>query len=219
MIPLRDNVPGERFPLVMWIIIALNFMVFFYELSLSPPALEAFFYTYGLIPMQFNYADAFTGMFIHGGWMHIIGNMWALFLFGNNVEDRMGSVRFLLFYLLCGFVAAATHYFIYPASTVPTVGASGALAGIMGAYFLLFPRARVLTLLPIFFFFYIVEIPAVIYLGFWALSQLASGTVALFAPEGASQIAFWAHVGGFVAGMLVYRFFLNPHLKAKYDRR
>ncbi|MGI6487952.1 MAG: rhomboid family intramembrane serine protease [Syntrophomonadaceae bacterium] len=210
MIPLRDNVPGERFPLIMWTIIILNALVFFHELGLPHDQLENLFYTYGLIPARLNLTTIFSSMFLHGGWMHIIGNMWALFLFGNNVEDRMGPLRFLLFYLLCGIVAALTHYFVYPGSTIPTVGASGALAGVMGAYLLLFPRARVLTLIPVFVFFYFVELPAVIYLGFWALSQLASGTMALFAAEGASQIAFWAHIGGFAAGMLLHRFFLRP---------
>ncbi|NLU49111.1 MAG: rhomboid family intramembrane serine protease [Syntrophomonadaceae bacterium] len=217
MIPLRDNVPGERFPLVMWIIIIVNFLVFFYEQSLPPGALQALFLTYGLVPAQPDYASFFTSMFLHGSWMHIIGNMWALFLFGNNVEDRMGPLRFLLFYLLCGLIAGATHYFIYPGSNIPTVGASGALAGVMGAYFILFPRAKVLTLLPIFFFFYLVDIPAVIYLGFWALTQLASGTLALFTPDGAGQIAFWAHVGGFAAGILFYRFFLSSDLRSNSE--
>ena len=123
MIPLRDNVPGEHFPLITWTIIILNALVFYNELSLPPDQLENLFYTYGFIPAQLNLTTIFSSMFLHGGWMHIIGNMWALFLFGNNVEDRMGPLRFLLFYLLCGIVAALTHYFVYPGSTIPTVGA------------------------------------------------------------------------------------------------
>ncbi|ADI01089.1 rhomboid family intramembrane serine protease [Syntrophothermus lipocalidus] len=210
MIPLRDNVPGEKFPFSMWLIIALNFLVFFYELSLPSEELQKLFYTYGLVPANHSLSSFITCTFLHGSWMHIIGNMWALFLFGNNVEDKMGPVRFILFYLACGVIAGATHCYIYPQSTVPTVGASGALAGVMGAYFLMFPKARVLTLIPVFFFFYLVEIPAVVYLGFWAFTQLASGTIALFAPEGAAQIAFWAHVGGFGAGMILHRLFLEP---------
>lgn len=210
MIPLRDNVPGEKFPFSMWLIIALNFLVFFYELSLPSEELQKLFYTYGLVPANHSLSSFITCTFLHGSWMHIIGNMWALFLFGNNVEDKMGPVRFILFYLACGVIAGATHCYIYPHSTVPTVGASGALAGVMGAYFLMFPKARVLTLIPVFFFFYLVEIPAVVYLGFWAFTQLASGTIALFAPEGAAQIAFWAHVGGFGAGMILHRLFLEP---------
>ena len=147
------------------------------------------------------YYPFFTSMFLHGSWMHVIGNMWILWLFGDNVEDHMGRGRFLLFYLLCGLAAGVTHYMVNPTSTVPVVGASGAVAGIMGAYFLMFRHARVLTLVPPFFLF---NFPAWIYLGFWILTQFWCGLA-----QSCGQIAFWAHIGGFAAGMLLHRFFLR----------
>jgi membrane associated rhomboid family serine protease len=150
-----------------------------------------------------NYFTLLSSMFLHGGWMHIIGNMWSLWIFGDNVEDRMGRGGFLLFYLLSGLAAGAVHVVTNPASRVPTVGASGAIAGVMGAYLLLFPHASVVTMVPIFFFLQVVEIPAVFFLGFWFLSQLFSGTLSLAAagPQ-AAGVAWWAHIGGFVVGFL-----------------
>ncbi|MEJ2219161.1 MAG: rhomboid family intramembrane serine protease, partial [Gemmatimonadota bacterium] len=149
-----------------------------------------------------------THMFLHAGWLHIIFNMWFLWIFGDNVEDRMGRARFLAFYLLCGLVAATTQMLVTPGSTIPSVGASGAIAGVMGAYLFLFPKARVIVLLPIFFFPFFFELPAIVYLIFWFGLQLFSGTLALARPEHVGGIAFWAHVGGFTAGVVLYRLFL-----------
>ncbi|MCR4399668.1 MAG: rhomboid family intramembrane serine protease [Syntrophomonadaceae bacterium] len=208
--PLHDNIPGERFPLVMWLLIVVNVAVFMFEQTLSHSQLEQFFYAWGLVPAQASLTTVFTSMFLHGGWAHLIGNMWALFLFGNNVEDRMGPLRFLAFYLACGAVAAMAHIFTNPFSSLPTVGASGALAGVMGAYVVLFPGARVLTAVWLGLVF-LVEVPAVVYLGAWALIQLLLGYLSLFTPE-AGGIAFWAHVGGFAAGMVLYRLFLDSRL-------
>jgi membrane associated rhomboid family serine protease len=149
-------------------------------------------------------------MFLHGGWSHIIFNMWALWIFGDNVEDRMGPLRFTLFYLTCGLIAGVVHVLTNPESTVPTVGASGAIAGVLGAYFLLFPQARLVVLVPILFIPLFFELPAVLYLLFWALMQLFSGTLALAGPTDVGGVAWWAHVGGFSAGLLLHRFFVRP---------
>lgn len=212
MIPLRDSTPGKHFPLVTVLLIILNLYIFYFETTLSSQGMEQLISSLGLVPARYNqllplsaYLPFLTSMFLHGSWMHVIGNMWVLWLFGDNVEDNMGKVNFLLFYLLCGLIAAITHYYVNPSSTVPVVGASGAVAGIMGAYFLMFKHARVLTFVPPFFLF---NLPAWIYLGFWALTQLYSGTVQLSSSAG-QQIAFWAHVGGFTAGMLLYRLFIE----------
>ncbi|HPF21443.1 MAG TPA: rhomboid family intramembrane serine protease [Syntrophomonas sp.] len=211
MIPLRDSTPSDRFPLVTVVLILINLLIFMFETTLGSAALEALVYTYGLVPSQMiHYNGPLTGYlpfisstFLHGSWMHVIGNMWVLWLFGDNVEDKMGHGRFLFFYLLCGLVAGITHVAFEPGSQVPVVGASGAAAGIMGAYFLMFRHARVFTYIPPIFLF---NIPAGIYLGFWALTQLFYGTFQTLAQ---GQIAFWAHVGGFAAGMIIYRFFLQ----------
>lgn len=211
MIPLRDSTPSNSFPLVTVGLIIINLMIFLFETSLGTDALEALIYTYGLVPAQFvNYSGPWAGYlpflsstFLHGSWMHVIGNMWVLWLFGDNVEDKMGRGRFLFFYLLCGLIAGLAHVAYDPASPVPVVGASGAVAGIMGAYFLMFRHAKVFTYIPPIFLF---NIPAWVYLGFWALSQLYYGT---FQTLNQGQIAFWAHIGGFAAGMILYRFFLQ----------
>jgi membrane associated rhomboid family serine protease len=149
-------------------------------------------------------------MFLHGGWSHVIGNMWSLWIFGDNVEDVMGPWRFLVFYLLTGLAAGLTHFFTNADSQVATVGASGAIAGVLGAYFLLFPRARIIAVLPILFFPFFFELPAVTYLLFWFSSNLLSGTLAGLGPEQMQGVAWWAHVGGFAAGALLHRLFLEP---------
>ena len=147
-----------------------------------------------------------TMMFVHGGWLHIIGNMWSLYLFGDNVEDQMGSVRFLAFYLLCGLAAGTTQYVSNPTSQVPSIGASGAIAGVMGAYLVLFPTARIITLIPILFFPFIVEIPAVFYLGVWALTQLFN-VFTIHPDMSGGGVAWWAHVGGFAMGIILLPLF------------
>ncbi|MEN6349101.1 MAG: rhomboid family intramembrane serine protease [Syntrophomonas sp.] len=221
MIPLRDSTPSNRFPLITVIIIALNLFIFYQESSLGTEELNRLISIFGLVPANYSnfnvpilaYIPFLSSMFLHGSWTHVIGNMWILWLFGDNLEDRMGRGRFLLFYLLCGVIAAFTHYFVNPASAEPVVGASGAVAGIMGAYFLMFKKAKVLTFIPPFFLF---NLPAWIYLGFWALSQLWCGAAQVFAANACGQIAFWAHIGGFLAGMILYRFFLQSESRNDY---
>ena len=208
MIPLRDSTPSRTFPVVTVLLIIANLFIFYQEISLGP-SLEGFINVFGLVPAHLSIFNLFSSMFLHAGWMHVIGNMWVLWLFGDNVEDQMGHLKYLLFYLLVGVIAGAAHYLANPTSTVPVIGASGAVAGIMGAYFVMFRQARVFTYIPPIF---LVTIPAWVYLGFWALSQLYYGAIRLVGAQ-AGQIAFWAHIGGFAAGMILYRFFLQP----KYD--
>jgi membrane associated rhomboid family serine protease len=212
MIPLYDTLHSRRFPLVNLLLIGLNALVFIYELTLSPAGLDQLTRTWGLVPAQLTvhpfavWVTIFASMFLHGGWLHIISNMWVLFIFGDNVEDRMGHARYLVFYLLGGIAAALMETFIQPHSNVPMIGASGAIAGVLGAYLVLYPLARVASLVPILFIFTIIEIPAVIFLLFWLVLQLFSGWLALGGSNG-SGIAWWAHVGGFVFGMLTVGLF------------
>src|SRR6266849_4786361 len=215
MIPIRDTLPRRNPPIATLILILINCIVFLFELTMSEPTLEQFFYLFGVVPARFTHPDwaywmgfpansywpFLTSMFLHGGWLHIIGNMWTLWIFGDNVEDRMGPFRFVIFYLLCGLAAGLVHCFTNPDSTLPTVGASGAIAGVMGAYFFLFPTARVVVLVPVFLIPFFFELPAVIYLGFWALSQVFSGTLSLASERAVGGVAWWAHVGGFIAGL------------------
>jgi membrane associated rhomboid family serine protease len=211
MIPLRDDNPSQTTPVVSRALIAINVAAFLWELSLGP-SLGGYMYGWGLVPQRFLYAflgaeprlptlvTAFTSMFLHGGWVHLLGNLWYLWIFGDNVEDRLGHWQFLLFYLAGGLVAATAHILFNVSSPVPTVGASGAIAAVLGAYAVLFPRARVLTLVPIFFFFQIVSLPALLVLGLWFVIQLFTGTLSI---GGGGGVAWWAHIGGFVFGMLV----------------
>jgi len=214
MFPLRDTVRSRTFPVVNVTIIVINILVFLYEFALGPH-IEVFIREYGLTPVRFfwgfqhNIPDAilplFTSMFLHGGWIHVLGNMWFLYIFGDNVEDRVGHGGYIVFYLLCGIGAALSQTFLFRQSQIPMVGASGAIAGVLGAYFLLFPHARVLTLIPIFIFLQIMEIPAVVFLLFWFLFQFLQGTFAASTEGGG--VAWWAHIGGFIAGMaLVFVF-------------
>lgn len=208
MIPIRDDQPTRTIPVVVIGLILANVLVFLHELRLPGDAsANAFFAAFALTPADLAhpsspqvYATVFTSMFLHGGWLHLIGNMWFLWVFGNNVEDSVGHVRFLFFYLLCGTAAAAAQVAVSPESTTPMIGASGAISGVLGAYLLLFPRARVLTLVPIWIFLEFIRVPAVLFLVFWFALQFLSG----LATRGADfngGVAFWAHVGGFVAGM------------------
>jgi membrane associated rhomboid family serine protease len=216
MFPLRDSIRSRHFPVMNWLLVGANALVFLFELSLSPGGREAFIQQFALVPAHLLGGDPrawltlLTSMFMHGGWFHFISNMWILFIFGDNVEDRMGSFPYLVFYLLSGAVAGLLQVFVYPDSLLPTLGASGAIAGVLGAYIFLFPKARVVTFIPIFLFPWIVEIQAFIFLGFWFISQLYSGFAALSLPSGADMggVAWWAHVGGFVFGLLLGRFFL-----------
>jgi len=218
MIPLRDTIRSRSFPIVTWLLILANAVVFFFELSLGPRLLERFIYAFGMVPARLSLAHPWslltllTATFLHGGWMHFLGNMWTLYIFGDNVEDRMGSGRFLLFYLLGGVAANLMQAWAYPNSHVPAIGASGSIAAVLGAYFLFFPHARVITLVPFFFLPWFVEIPAVFYLGVWFLTQFYSGLFALALPAQASMggIAWWAHVGGFLFGLFLGRAFQRP---------
>jgi len=188
-------------------LILANAVAFYYELRIGPSALNGFITNWGLVPArlwaepQTAWVTIFSAMFLHGGWFHILSNMWILFIFGDNVEDRMGAGRYLVFYLLSGIAAALLQAFLLPGSSVPMVGASGAIAGVLGAYMLLFPRARILGLVPILFIFTLMEIPAVVFLLFWFASQLFSGFLSLGGASG-SGVAWWAHIGGFVFGLL-----------------
>jgi rhomboid family protein len=209
MIPLRDAVPAQSFPATTMLLIALNVLAFLYELSLGR-ALDAFIMQYGAVPLRFTrevstverFLPLFISMFLHGGLLHLGGNMLYLWIFGDNVEDRLGHVRFLLFYFACGLAAALTQIYVHPTSRVPMVGASGAVAGVLGAYLILFPHARVLALIPILFFFQIVELPASLFLVFWFLMQFLSGAVSITGdPDLTGGVAWWAHIGGFVGGV------------------
>lgn len=203
MIPLRDVIPSRTTPFITVTLIALNALAFAYQLSLGD-AVDGFIRSFALVPAEFSWLTVVTSMFLHGGLLHFGGNMLYLWIFGDNVEDRMGHGRFLLFYLLCGTAAAVAQTVSSPDSLLPMLGASGAIAGVMGAYFVLFPHARIVALFPIFIFFKVIEVPAILFLGFWFLMQLMSGVgsvAATTAGEPAGGIAIWAHVAGFVAGL------------------
>ena len=212
MIPLRDNIPTRTFPGVTVALIAANILVFIYQISLGGEHAAVFVATFGAVPAQFTGAAPHaapalppgltiaTSMFLHGGLLHLLGNMVFLWIFGNNVEDATGHLRFLVFYLACGAVAAFAHIVTHPASNVPMVGASGAISGVLGAYFLLFPFARIVTLVILGFFAQTIQIPAFFFLGFWFLMQFLSAAVSGGAGGG---VAFFAHIGGFVAGLVL----------------
>jgi membrane associated rhomboid family serine protease len=203
VIPLRDVIPSRTTPYITVTIILINALAWLYEISMPERQLTRFLYVYGVVPAIFSPATLITSMFLHGSWMHVIGNMWYLWIFGDNVEDRVGHGRFIIFYLLCGIAAALGQVGMDPNSTLPTIGASGAIAGVMGAYFVLYPHSRVLTLIP-WIFIQIVELPAIFLLGIWFLMQLLSaGTIAVTAStHGGGGVAFAAHVVGFVAGVI-----------------
>ncbi len=202
MIPLRDVIPSRTTPYITITIIVLNALAWMFELAMPCDLLPFFLQTNGVVPADFHLMTLITSMFLHGSWSHVIGNMWYLWIFGDNVEDRVGHGRFIVFYLLCGAGAALGQIVVDPTSTLPTIGASGAIAGVMGAYFVLYPHSRVLTLLP-WIFIQIVELPAIFLLGFWFLMQLFSaGAIAVTASTHGGGVAFMAHVVGFVAGVL-----------------
>jgi len=215
MFPFRDNVPSRSVPLMTYALIWINVIVFVYEVSLGAD-LNEFIRAFGLVPGAVTRAvplgpfgvvlPFFTSMFLHGGWLHLLGNMWFLYLFGDNVEDRMGSLRFLWFYIVAGLAAGLTHVVFSPASPVPTIGASGAVAGVLGAYLVLYPRAKVATLLWLGFFVDVVALPAVTFLGYWFLLQLVAGLFFGVAGQTGGGVAWWAHVGGFVLGFVFARF-------------
>jgi membrane associated rhomboid family serine protease len=204
VIPLRDSHPSHSTPVVTGLLIALNVAIFLFEASLDAYSRNQFVMEYGMVPERFRLSTLFTSMFLHGGWMHLIGNMWFLWIFGDNIEDILGRGRFLLFYLLCGAAAGLTHLAFNLDSRVPTVGASGAIAGVMGAYLRKFPHSRIVTLIPILIFFTTMEVPAYFMLGYWFLIQIVSGVSdSARAGVGEGGVAWWAHAGGFVAGLLL----------------
>ncbi|MCE5216611.1 rhomboid family intramembrane serine protease [bacterium] len=215
MFPFRDNIPSRSYPLVTMALVWINILVFVWEASLGK-GMDGFLQTYAMIPAQVTgqvpagplgpIVPIFLSMFLHGSWMHVLGNVWFLYLFGDNVEDRMGRLRFLWFYLFAGVVAAITQILFSPASTVPTVGASGAIAGVLGAYLVLYPRARVATLIWLGFFIDVIDLPAVAFLGYWFLLQLIPGLFSIPMGEVGGGVAWWAHVGGFAAGFVFARF-------------
>ena len=209
MIPLKDDNPSRGVPVVTIGLLALNVAAFLYELTLPPSEQQALIFRLGLVPSEVTShlgsafpvpLSLFTSMFLHGGFMHLAGNMLYLWIFGNNVEDEAGHFGFLVFYLLCGVAAAATQIAASPGSEVPMVGASGAIAGVLGAYMLMFPHARVLTLVPLFIFIRLMYLPAVVVLGLWFLYQILLSAAS---ERGGGGVAFFAHIGGFICGMLL----------------
>ena len=218
MFPLRDSVFCKSFPMIVLALIGTNAGIFLYEQSLEPIQMRQLLSEYALIPARYfdhlwaygmgletdNYISILTSMFLHGGWFHVILNMWTLWIFGCAMEDRLGRVRFVLFYLLCGFAAAFVHTMLYPKSTVPVVGASGAVAGVIAAYAVSYPAARITVLIPLFCVIPLfVEVPAILFALFWFLMQILQGTLELYAPGLGGGVAWWAHLGGFCSGVLL----------------
>jgi len=219
MIPIGDLNPRQRFPLATVLIIAVNVVVFLYELLLPDDALNRLVLAAGVVPYEVTYSfglpvigDLLTSMFLHGGWMHIIGNMLYLWIFGDNIEDRMGTPVYVLFYLLAGVAASLAQVLVAPASRVPTIGASGAIAGVLGTYLVLFPKARVRTLIFIARFGRMVELPAVVVLGFWFVLQIFNGLASVTAMA-SGGVAYFAHIGGFVVGLLAGLLFKRSRSK------
>src|SRR5208282_4185046 len=229
MLPIRDDQPRYSTPFVTWFLIGLNLAIFFFEWSLDPRSLNLIIHQFGVVPYHTAaflggshwyslgaiVLPFFTSLFLHGSWMHVIGNMWFLYIFGDNVEDYLGHFKYLVFYLIAGLIAMATQVAIYPQSNVPTVGASGAIAGVLGAYFILYPRARVLT----WFFVFVLYLPAWIVLGEWFVLQFLAGASTLSAANASRDVggvAVWAHVGGFVAGVLMIKLFPERRRRSPY---
>jgi membrane associated rhomboid family serine protease len=218
MIPIRDTVRSKNVPIINNLLIGINVVMFAVQLMQgSELGFQRFVYLYGLVPARYtmpNWSDGATWihqgtalvsfMFLHGGFLHLLGNMWSLYIFGDNVEDRLGPLRYAIFYTLCGLISGLSHLVLNAHSTVPTIGASGAVAGVMGAYFLLHPKSKILTLIPIVIIPWFVEIPAFIFLGIWFLIQLINASGSFGAASG---IAWWAHIGGFICGMLLLKLF------------
>jgi len=211
MIPLRDVIPSRTKPGITISLIVANILIFLFQSTLGDKAHETFIYSFGLVPAYFSFATVFTAMFVHGGLAHLVGNMLFLWIFGDNIEDRLGHGRYLTFYLVCGFIAALSQLFLDPDSTVPMVGASGAIAGVMGAYLVLYPRSRVLMLFP--FPVFLFELPAIVFLGMWFFIQFLNGIgqLPVFQQDQISGgVAFWAHVMGFVTGLILVGIMKRP---------
>ncbi len=206
MFPLRDSQKSDSKPIVTIVLIVINILVFLFEFSLDEQSRDAFIAIYGLTPDNFHITNVFTSMFLHGGWLHVLGNMWFLWIFGDNIEDILGHGKYLLFYLLCGVAAAITQVYMNADSRVPMVGASGAIAGVMGAYLIKFPRARIESILILVFFITRFDVPAWLMLIYWFLTQLFSGVGSIgYTQASQGGTAFFAHVGGFVAGIILIK--------------
>jgi len=235
VIPLRDDITARRFPFVNLALIGLNVAAFVFELGLSPYRLGRFMDRAAVMPVLYTGADhalspleavltsfdpglgrrVLVSMFLHGGWVHLLGNMLYLWIFGDNVEDRLGHLKYLAFYLLCGWTASYAHIWSQPVSSVPSIGASGAIAGVLGAYITLYPRARVVTLVPLGFVAPLVQLPAAVFLGLWFVQQFLLGAFGLVAPQNeAGGVAWWAHIGGFAAGFVLVWIFRKPRRRA-----
>ena len=230
MLPIRDDVPSRTFPVVTVILIVVNGIVFLLQIAQGRGGLQQIAYHYGFVP---GYLTAYasgegvpvgqvflplvSSMFLHGGWLHLIGNMWYLWIFGDNVEDRLGHVRFFIFYILCGLVGNLAHYVFNTGSMLPAIGASGAVSGVLGVYLISYPRARILVLLPLFLFWQFIELPALVVLGFWFILQFLNGAASTLARGTGGGVAWWAHIGGFLGGILIFRLF-RPGPRVKYIR-
>jgi membrane associated rhomboid family serine protease len=226
MFPIRDTVPNRSFPSTTWLIIILCGIVFLFETTLRQKALEKFIAFFGIVPVEYtkhhrhglpliDYISFLTTMFLHGGWLHFLGNMWFLKIFGSKVEDRMGHKGFLIFYLIVGILASVFYIYFSPRSSMPVIGASGAIAGVMGAYYVMFPRARILTFIPIFIIPLFIEVSAFFFLGWWFLLQLFSGSLSLVLPNAGEGVAWWGHIGGFLAGIVLVPFFNRSRINKK----
>ncbi len=222
MIPFKDYNPASRYPIMTVLIILANLAVYLYGFTLPGAYYQQFVQSYAIIPANLgrepavvSVASMFSSMFLHGGLLHLGGNMLFLWVFGDNIEDRMGSVRFLVFYLACGLVAGLAHILFNSDSPIPTIGASGAVAGVLGAYLLSYPYARILVLIPLIIFWPVIELPALIVLGYWFILQIFSGTLVGSEMGG---VAYWAHVGGFVAGLLMISYFARRPVRGYYWR-
>jgi membrane associated rhomboid family serine protease len=216
MLPIQIAVPTRYPAVVTYALIAANCAAFLFQISLSPTELEAFLYEFALVPAHYfaappgltshgvsDYLPFLSNMFLHGGWLHLILNMWTLYLFGPAIEDRLGSTRYLVFYLVCGLFASIAHAFFNPTSTIPALGASGAISGVLGSFIMMFPLARLVIVIPILFFPFFFEVPAFLFAAFWFLTQVTAGVAELFMPPQTGGIAWWAHTGGFVAGIVL----------------
>ncbi len=232
MLPIKDDQPRYSTPYVTWFLIALNILIYLFQATLDPRSFELFVRQFGVVPSHLAASLAgspsyplplvivtfFTSMFLHASWVHVLGNMWFLYIFGDNIEDYLGHFIYLIFYLIAGLLAMATQVVIYPSSNLPTVGASGAIAGVLGAYFILYPRARVLT----WFFIFIFYIPAWVMLGYWFVFQFFTGAAALsmaHAGRDVGGVAVWAHVGGFIAGLVMIKLFPERARRYPYAYR
>jgi membrane associated rhomboid family serine protease len=228
MIPLRDNVPSIRRPYITVTLIVFNVLIYLFQFVVPDEINKMIIYSYGFIPGRFlqaifsrqvtavDFYPFITSSFLHGNWVHLVGNMWILWLFGDNVEDRLGHFKFIIFYFLSGCIAMFCHFMFNPGSPVPAIGASGAIAGVMGAYFILFPHSRILTIIPFFIIPLFIRIPAAIYLIIWFLMQIYSGTLNSFLGGMGRGVAWWAHIGGFLSGILLLKLLHGKNRRPVY---